>query len=99
MNLAMMFISSILMTILGFLTYRLVGFNLVKMISDLVLYIGLVIPYLAFVFGPKDIQAFMVFMKNYVAILTNLNMWLGIIIGDIVGTIFAMMTKPSERSF
>jgi len=92
MNVISMFISATIMAIIGYLTAMLCKINVNKVISDLsaiFLFVPLIISLITTPMG--DVEALNYFVTNYINALANALP--GMIIGDIVGTLFAEVTK------
>jgi len=89
-DVTLMFISGIIMTIVGFITQKYFGFNVSKLKSDLVAMVVLVlIPAIQLLFLPRETmlgftEAMMDFLTNYLKTVTN--MLPGMVIGEAVGS-------------
>ena len=92
MNVMLMFISGIIMAVIGFITTKLWGIDIPKFVSDTVVLLVLTVPLLFY--NPYDIEAATNFIENY--IVTFINILPGVIIGDIAGTLFYEFVKPLE---
>lgn len=100
-----MFISSvisfILVTLMCYLTQKLVGFNVTKLIFDLMM-ILMLMPFIMHVYilamsPPGDVEALTNFMTNYLT--TFMNALPGMIVGEVVGSIAGMMKREFRRYY
>ncbi len=84
------FASAIVISIVGFITTKLWGINLPKLVSDIVVIIILVFPVMGF--NPQvSIEETSQFLQNYV--ITFVNIITPAMIGDAVGSIVSEVTK------
>ncbi len=95
MDIGFLFISSVIMTIIGFVTTLLFDIDIPKLISDIVLLLVLGVPFAIFMISAQnyDINQTSDFITNYVTTFTN--MIPGILIGEIVGSFFGSIVGNS----
>ena len=105
MDLTGMFVATsfsfILMMIISYLTQKVLGFNLVKLFSDLMMIFTLT-PYMVHVCilamsPPGDVEALTNFMTNYLN--TFVNALPGMIVGEVVGSIAGTMKREFRRYY
>jgi hypothetical protein len=82
-NLTLIIISAIIMTIVGFITTKIWGIDIPKMISDTVAILILTLP-IMFYNPQSDIEEMIQFLQNY--IMTFINIIVPAVIGDAFGT-------------
>ena len=84
-----MFISAIIMAVIGFITTKIWGVNLPKIISDIIIMLIIAVPVL--LYAPSaGIEETSQFIGNYVE--TFVTILPGVIIGDVVGSLFSEFT-------
>ena len=96
MDITSLFISATIMTIMGYLTDMFFKINVKKVASDLsiiVLFVPLIVSLITTPLG--EVEALNYFVTNYIN--TLVNALPGMIVGDVVGTFFAEMTKVFKQ--
>jgi len=105
MDLTGMFVATsfsfILMMIISYVTQKVMGFNLVKLLADLAM-IFTFAPYFVHVCiltmsPPGDVEALTNFMTNYLN--TFVNALPGMIVGEVVGSIAGTMKREFRRYY
>jgi len=82
--------TAFIMGLIGFLTTLFLGFDVAKVVSDIVVFAILVVPALGFVWGnPRDIQATSSFIQWYIK--TFFNLFPTLILSDLFGSFFGAL--------
>lgn len=90
-NITEILISSVVLFIVGFITTKLWGVDIPKILSDLVVILVLTIPMM--LYNPHStIEQMVNFLTNY--IMTFINIFIPAAIGDAIGTILSEITNP-----